>query len=281
MPLTDWERGVLKGIRDWENKLQQNEPNDFQLTYEKYLERSFGLLPEKIQMQFFSVVDSWLFHIHSIIHGSPIQIESKEQILSAGRMLNNRIKKIADLKTLTIDQLQYIADQQIARHRFYSLAQGGLTGLGNTVFLGADIPAMAIINLRAVQLIAMTYGFDMNTPYEMMTSLKVFHTAILPLKYQKEGWNVLMEELKYGDPFFYEGDENIGDISMLEPIIQQVFKAIMILLLRKKLIQGIPFLSMAIGARTNYQLTKKVTDFAHKYYQIRFLKEKEVGNNEY
>ena len=44
-----------------------------------------------------------------------------------------------------------------------------------------------------------------------------------------------------------------------------------IVLFKKKLIQGIPFISMAIGAGANYQLTRKVTDFAHKYYQMRYF----------
>ncbi len=54
-----------------------------------------------------------------------------------------------------------------------------------------------------------------------------------------------------------------------------------IALFRKKLIQGIPLVSMAIGAGANYQLTRKVTEVAHKYYQLRYLKEKEEYPDEY
>jgi hypothetical protein len=281
MPLTDWERKVLKGIRDWENKLLQYEPNDFQLVYERYLERSFSILPEKIQKQFFSIIDSWLFHFHAIIQGSQTQIEARERILSAARVFNSHLEKISDLKTLKLDQLQYIAEQQMTRHRFYSLAQGGLAGTGSTAFLGSDIPAMAIINLRAVQLIATTYGFEINTPYEMMSSLKVFHTSTLPPRFQIEGWKVLMDEVRTYSHYFYEGNEDITDITWLEPLVLQLFKAIVIKLFQKKPVQGIPFVSIVIGSGVNYQFTKKVTDFAHKYYQLRFLIEKEVGNNEY
>jgi hypothetical protein len=32
---------------------------------------------------------------------------------------------------------------------------------------------------------------------------------------------------------------------------------------------------MAIGAGANYQFTRKVTDFAHKYYQYRYLLKKQ------
>jgi hypothetical protein len=276
MPLTDRETAVLNEIREWENNLLNYEPNDLQLTYEKYLERSFSLLPEKVQRQFFSVIDSWLFHLHGLIQGSQLQMDAKERILASGRIFKSDLEKIEDLKQLNIDQLQYIATQQIARHRLYSFAQGGLAGTGGTLLLGTDIPAMAVINLRVVQLIAMTYGFEVNTPHEMMTSLKVFHTATLPPRLQKEGWSTLMNELDVaGDHYFYEGNEEIIDITWLEQPIQQLLKAMVIALFRKRVIQGIPVVSMAIGAGTNYQLTRKVTEVAHNYYQLRYLTEKE------
>jgi len=276
LPLTEREIVVLNEISSWEKNLLSYEANDFQLLYEKYLERSFSLLPEKVQRQFFSVIDGWLFHLHSIIQGSQLQMDAKERILGSGRIFRKDIENIADLRKLDIDQLQYIAEQQIARHRLYSFTQGGLSGTGGTLLLGADIPAMAVINLRVVQLIAMTYGFEVNTPFEMMTSLKVFHTATLPPRIQKEGWASLIAELEQQEElYFYEGNEKISDISWLEQPIQQLFKAMVIMLFRKKAIQGIPLVSMAIGAATNYQLTRKVTDFAHKYYQLRYLKDKE------
>lgn len=281
MPLSERESKVLNEIRDWEKNLVSYEANDFQLTYEKYLDRSFALLPEKIQKQFFSLIDSWLFHLHGIIQGSQLQMDAKERILTAGRIFKKDIEKIDDLKHLGIDQLQYIAQQQIARHRFYSFAQGGLAGTGSTLLLGSDIPAMAVINLRVVQLIAMTYGFEVNSPFEMMTSLKVFHTATLPPRIKKEGWASLKIEMDgEGDHYFYEGKEEITDITWLEQPIQQILKAMVIILFRKRVIQGIPLVSMAIGAGANYQLTRKVTELANKYYQLRYFKEKEDFINE-
>jgi hypothetical protein len=276
MPLSNRETLVMNEILEWESNLWQYEPNDFQLTYEKYLERSFTLLPEKIQEQFFSVIDNWLFHLHSMIQGSQLQMDAKERILTAGRVFNKDLADVTELKKLDIDQLRYIAEQQIARHRFYSFAQGGLAGTGGTLLLGMDIPAMAVINLRVVQLIAMTYGYEVNTPYEMMTSLKVFHTGTLPPRLQREGWSILKDELeKYEDYYFYEGNDEITDITWIEQPVQQLLKAMVIALFRKKLIQGIPLVSMAIGAGANYQLTRKVTELAHKYYQYRYLKDKE------
>lgn len=276
MPLTELEKMAVYRIQEWERNLLDYEPNDFQLMYQKYIERAFLSLPSSVQNQFFSVIDSWLFHLHAAIQGSQLQSDAKDRILTAGRIFKNDIEVIADLKELDISQLQYIAEQQIARHRLYSFAQGGITGTGGTLFLGTDIPVMAIINLRAVQLIAMTYGFEVNTPYEMMTSLKIFHTALLPASIKKTGWRTLIQEFENNhDRYFYEGDEKITDITWIEQPIRQLFKAMVIVLFRKRMIQGIPLISMAIGAAANYQITRKVTEFAHYYYQLRYLREKE------
>ena len=183
------------------------------------------------------------------------------------------------MKQLTIDQLQYIAGQQISRHRIYSFAQGGISGTGSTLLLGADIPGMAVINLRAVQLIAMTYGVEVNTPFEMMTALKVFNASIHPHHLQSRAWEELIDEINQkSNRYFYEGNEELANITWLDQMLKQFLKGMTIVLFRKRNIQGIPFVSMAIGATTNYQFTRKVTEFAHKYYQMRYLIEKEGGD---
>lgn len=275
MSLTDREKNILQEIHDWEDKLYHHEANDFQLMYDKYLERSFQMLPEKVTVQIFSSLDNWLFHLHALIQGTELQQNAKERILANGRLFDNSIQSIEDMRTLSIDQLQYIADQHSARHRLYSFVQGGISGTGETVLLGLDIPGIAVINLRAVQLIAMAYGSEINTPYEMMTALKVFHTSILPVRLQSQGWQELKEEIPYSDDrYFYEGNENLASVAWLEQLLNQILKGVAIILFRKKLIQGIPFVSMAVGAGVNYQLTKKVTDFAQKYYQMRYLIQK-------
>jgi len=275
MALTNREIEVMASIKEWEEKLYSYSPNDLEVTYDKYIERAFSLLPEATQKQFFLALDSWLFHLHALIQGSQLQFDAKDRILAAGRVFEPSISQIEDLKLLTIDQLQYIAEQQISRHRLYSFAQGGIAGTGGTVLLGSDIPAMTIINLRVIQLIAMTYGYEVNTPFEMMNSLKVFHAATLPTRMQMYSWEELKNDFGKQEEYFYEGKEELTEITWIEQPLKQVFKAITILLFKKKSLQGIPLVSMAIGAGVNYQLTRKVTDFAHSYYQLRYLSEKE------
>lgn len=274
--LTDREQQLLGEIRDWEQSLHSQEANNFVLMYENYLEQAISLLPEETQKEIFAKMDTWLFHLHALIQGSELQHNAKERILSAGRLFDRDISEIGDLKQLSIEQLQYITHQQISRHRLYSFVQGGLSGTGGLLLLGADIPAMAVINLRVVQLIAYAYGNEVNTPFEMTTSLKVFHAATLPAHLQGHGWNNLMNELQNSEEYyFYHGNEEMTDSLWIEQPLQQILKAVTILLLKNRKLEGVPILGMALGAGVNYQLTKKVTDFAHKYYQTRYLLEKE------
>lgn len=274
--LRESEQEIVQEIREWEQTLHSYEPNDFVLTYEKYLEQAFLLLPEETQKEFFSMLDTWLFHLNGLIQGSELQHNAKERILSSGRIFNGNINEIVDLKELSIEQLQYIAQQQISRHRLYSFAQGGLSGTGSPLLLGADLPAIAVINLRVIQLIAYTYGNEVNSPFEMMTSLKVFHAATLPTRLQGHGWNQLMHDLQTTDDYyFYDGQDELTDVNWVEQPLQQILKGLMIFLFKNRRLQGIPIFSMVMGAGMNYQLTRKVTDFAHKYYQMRYLLEKE------
>ncbi|SIE26355.1 EcsC protein family [Mycobacteroides abscessus subsp. abscessus] len=84
---------------------------------------------------------------------------------------------------------------------------------------------MAVINLRAVQLIAMTYGIEVNTPYEMMASLKVFCASILPPRLQGQAWEQLLAELENAEEaYFYEGQEELTDIAWMGQPIKQLFK---------------------------------------------------------
>lgn len=275
MPLTEREKKVYQDILNWQDQFNQFESNDFALTFDKYLERSFSVMSEDVQAQIYTILDNWLFHLHSFIQGSQIQQDAKERILLAGRVFHPEITRIDQLQNLSIDQLQYIAEQQISRHRMYSFIQGGLSGTGGAVLLGSDLPAMAVINLRIVQLIAMTYGYEVNTPYEMMTSLKVFHGATMPVRIQKKKWEELWLDYENAKGnYFYEGIDEVTDITWMEQPIKQLLKAMAIVLLKRKTIGNIPLMSIAIGAGSNYQLTRKVTEFAHKYYQMRYLEGK-------
>jgi hypothetical protein len=278
MPLTEREEQIWEEINAWEQNYFTYEPTDFGRTYEKWATRQMELLSADMQEKIGEYVDSVLFHIHALIQNSQFQLDMKQRLLSEARVFRDDIFEIQDLQKCTIDQLSYMADQQIARNRLLSLSQGGLAGTGGLLFLGTDFPAMVALGIRSVQSIAMHYGYDIQKPSEMMRSLKVYHAATMPKRFQQEKWDELMEEIREeDDPIFYAGTDVISDISWMSHPVQQIVKMMAILLLRKKLTQGLPIFGMALGAVMNYQQSRKVTEIAHKFYQKRYLFEKYNG----
>jgi hypothetical protein len=281
MGLSERDEKVILEINEWSEQFNQYEQTDIEMTYNKWVEGSFDLIPEEIRKEFFSKVDTMLFHLQAAIQGTQIQMDARQRIITSARVFDDTIDQLADMNRLPIDKLAYLADRHIAKHRIYSLAQGGLSGTAGVLLLGTDIPTMTMINLRAVQLIAMTYGYEINTPYEMMISLKVFHAATLPKRLKHQGWRELIDEVENhpSQPYYYEGSEELTNKTWMQEPLKQLIKGIIIILFRKKVIQGVPVIGMVIGAGMNYQFTRQVTEFAHKYYQYRYLRDKE-GNLE-
>ncbi|MFA1711912.1 EcsC family protein [Peribacillus frigoritolerans] len=277
MEFTNREMKVWNEISEWQEKLYQYEPTDLAALYDKWLEQGFALLPENVQQQFFEKLDTWLFHLHAMVQSSQVQIDARERILASARVFNEEIETLSDLNHLSIDQLNYIANQHIAKHRLYSFAQGGMSGSGGLLLLGSDIPAMTVINVRIVQLIAMSYGVEVNTPFEMMLALKVFNAGAMPKRLQGIACEELIREVQTAeDDYFYLGIEELTNPTWMEQPLKQLLKALSIAVFRKKLVRGIPFISMAIGAGSNYQMTRNVSEFAQKFYQYRYLLEKKA-----
>lgn len=145
------------------------------------------------------------------------------------------------------------------------------------LLLGSDLPAMTVINIRTVQLIAMSYGFEVNTPFEMMVALKVFNAGAMPKRLQGIAWEELIHEIQTAeDDYFYLGIEELTNPTWMEQPLKQLLKALSITVFRQKLVRGIPFISIAIGAGANYQMTRSVSEFAQKFYQYRYLLEKKA-----
>ncbi|MBO1514220.1 EcsC family protein [Metabacillus bambusae] len=270
------EQAILDEIRRWESELQNDVRTDFQRTFDKWMNRKMGEIPTSMKRLFFKKLDASLFNLHSFIQSSFVQQDAKKQILLSAKALNEDIQQINDLPMLPIDQLHYLADLQTSKHRLYSLLQGGITGTGGILLSGVDIPAQTILNLRSIQMVSMCYGYEINNPYEMMTSLKVYHASLMPKHLQYKQWHALTKEIDLEDGmyYFYEGNDELANSKSLEFLVKQIAKLSVVSLFKRKLISGIPLVSIMIGAGANYQLTRQVTEFANKFYQYRLINEK-------
>lgn len=266
-----WDR-----LMKWEQQLVSYEGNDFEHQTANIMERLMEELPNKTRSRLFSGIDQVLFNMHSLLQGSKLQAEARDRILMSARVFRDDIEMLQDIRKLTIDQLRYINKQHTIRSRFYSAVQGAITGTGSALPIASDFLSMAAVNLRSVQLTALSYGYDVESPFEMTAALNVFHASMLPDRLKANGWAQLITDIEDGkEPFyFYEGTERMADEAWLEESLRQAMKLGAIMAFRQKKISGIPLFSVALGAGFNYRLTKKITEFAEHYYQYRYLSEK-------
>lgn len=276
MNWTQNDQKVWEDIEHWVQSFQTYEENDFQNLYGKWVDRAVSAIPESLTEPFFEKLDTWLFHLHSLLQGLQIQDEARERILKSAKAFDDSILLIEDMKKLSIDRLSYITDQHVSRHKIYSLLQGCMTATGQPIFISSDFLALILINLRSVQLTAITYGYDVRQPFEMMTALKVFHAASLPKRLRGIGWEDLTSDLEeHHSLYFYEGMEKIIDYRWLEEPFKQLAKVFFISLFNKKADSKSSFVSLALGASVNYRFSRRVNQFAEKYYQYRFLLDKQ------
>ncbi|WP_245570122.1 EcsC family protein [Halalkalibacillus halophilus] len=263
---------VKQEIGKWEQETASYTANDFERLYEIWVHNQFEKLPNNLQKQFFESTDQWLLYTYGFLQNMNTQIEAQNRIIQVGRTYDESIEKVEDLRVLSIEKLNYLADQQIAKNRVYSFVQGGVTGTGGWLLLSIDFPLILALNLRTVQLIGASYGYNMHNPLEMILALKVFHAGVLPKRMQYQAWNNLKQEANNVNEIM-NNDRQLTDKSWLEQPIQNIFKTLVIVLFRKKLFQGVPLVSVAIGATVNYKLAKEVSEFAKRFYQYRFLLE--------
>ncbi|MCL7747802.1 EcsC family protein [Halalkalibacter alkaliphilus] len=273
MKKTDQLQIRLDEISEWEETFFSYEATDLKTTYSRWTEQVFDQLSEKTKERWLTAMDTCLLHLQAWLHHSRSYEETKRRVISHARTFDPTISTIDDLQSLPLEQLDYLADQLMAKQRLLALGQGGLTGMGGAFLLLSDLPALAIIQLRSLQHLALVYGYDVRRPVELMNMLKLFYVATIPKSYQANEWDKLLNEVENQerDHVFYSGDDAIMQDAIFEQLTKQLVKSFVITMLKKKLIQGVPLVGMAVGAGMNYRFSQQVIDVGQHFYQKRRL----------
>lgn len=274
--LNKTERLVLREIEDWENVFFKEASTYDPFMYDRYIEKQFErMIPKEKKKQWFDFFDGLLFQLQAYVQNASFQYEAEATLLKEANVFDESIQNVYEMKNLSIHQLRFIAEQQMARKRLVSSIEGGLVGTGSFLFLTFDYPVLLGINIRMIQLIGMTYGYPMQHPVETVIVLKVLMIALVPERYRKDLWDdVLRNTRHFEDPHFYPDKGSIVDERWINSYLKQVVKAFVIMSLRKKLIQGIPLLGIGVGVYMNYRFASRVSEVAHHFYQKRLLLEK-------
>ncbi|NEU29897.1 EcsC family protein [bacterium LRH843] len=264
----------------WENEYFGQETADVKKMYHLYVQRLFDKVGDARKQKWLKKIDDCLFHLQAWLQHSQSNEDTRRRVIQYARTFDPDIDAVSDLRSLPLEQIDYLAEQLMAKQRLLAFGQGGLSGMGGAFLLAVDLPLIAFIQLQSLQQLALAYGYDSRRPVEMMYMLKLFHVATMPRSFQANEWDRLFAEINdQDDEVFYEGEESIFQAEWLDQLLKQLAKSFVITMLRKKMIQGVPLLGMAVGAGMNYRFSAQVIEIGQHFYQKRRLLEQMSNEN--
>lgn len=224
----------------------------------------------------------------------------------------------------SLDELCFVRSYEVAKianseklpSLLTSLLEGGATGFFGFAGIVPNVVTSTFCYYRAVQSIAISYGYDVrNNPDELMIASEVFTTALAPRSDSsgemasiigkimmiseaeaikqtvKKGWTEMaarggiallltqMRALAHGaakKALQKAGKEGLEN-SVFRSVLEQIGKRVG----QKAVQRTIPFISAAIGALFDTGEMSRVLDFADTFYHKRFILEKGMRRAEF
>ncbi|WP_284241566.1 EcsC family protein [Paenibacillus glycanilyticus] len=170
--------------------------------------------------------------------------------------------QIAKLPLVRMDEM---ADRITKTSSYTATAQGASTGIGGIFTLAIDIPLLLGISIKALQEIAISYGYDPTEKAERAFIVKCLQFSSSDIV----GKKAILEDLAR----FHSGEHSGQVISQL-----QGWREVMMTYRDnfgwKKLFQLIPVAGMLFGAYINRSTLKDVTETGKMMYRKRRILEK-------
>ncbi len=224
---------------------------------------------------------------------------------------NTKISKLDDICFARSYDIAKLVSTYKAQDFVIALAEGGTTGFFGFAGIPFNFVLSTFIYFRAVQSIAMFYGYDVkNSIEELVIASEVFTSALSPVQQdvnneltavigkimlmsqasavkqmtnktwtemaKRGGIPLLLTQLRaLAHKSAQKALENAGAKGLENTIFREVFEQIGRKLTKEAIKKGIPFVSAVIGALIDAAQMKNVLDFADVFYQKRFILEKE------
>lgn len=188
------------------------------------------------------------------------------------RKAGHAVESASDLHHLDLQPIDKLSSHLSSAYSASAGAEGGVTGALGAPGLFADIPALLILNLRAITHYATYYGVDPRLDTERFRILEVLARASSPT----DGTKVVVGAtvVRLGKDVVANKTWDHLRKNALVPVAEQVAKAIGVRLTKAKLAQFVPVAGAAVGAGFNAYYTNKICEAAYYLYRERFLKEK-------
>lgn len=178
----------------------------------------------------------------------------------------------ADIARLDLERVDQVVGRLAAKYKLMAGGEGGVSGATGAVGLAVDIPALILINLRAIAEYSAYYGIDPMRQSERVYALKVLAAASLGASSSK---SLALAQLTRISKDVAKGRtwKELEQHTFVK-LIQKLAKELGIRLTKAKLAQVVPVVGAAVGFGFNYHFTSKVCDAAYHLYRERFLAQK-------
>lgn len=185
--------------------------------------------------------------------------------LSASAKQNEPTLTLTAISSLPLTVMDRAADSLSQKSSKLAALQGATTGFGGLFTLAVDIPAVLGMSLKAIQELAVCYGFDPDEKQERIFAVKCLQFASSDIV----GKQAILEDLAGFD----DGDEQSHIISQLQGW-REVVQAYRDNFGWKKLFQLIPVAGMLFGAIINRGTLQDVAEAARMMYRKRRVLER-------
>ncbi|MBQ2957418.1 MAG: EcsC family protein [Clostridia bacterium] len=228
-----------------------------------------------------------------------------------GVVVDNEITEVTEICLARGYELSRLVNAYKIQDQLWALGEGGVTGVFGFAGLPFNLVLSTFLFYRAVQSVAMFYGYDVkNDPSEMVIASEVFVSALGPTRggstemssliakimliselttvkqAAKKTWEkmavqggiglVLTQIRALANSAAAKALEKAGRKGLENSLFSGVFRQIGKGLTKKAISKSIPYFSAVLGACFDTVQMKRILEYADVFYNKRFLVEKEV-----
>ena len=196
----------------------------------------------------------------------------QEAIYDEFRRAGHALETSTDLTSLRLEDIDRVVGFLDAKYKSLAAAEGAVTGVAGLPGIVVDLPALVMLNLRAIGEYATYYGFDVTVQQERLFAMNVLGLASSPKDAAKQ---IAMAELvRIARDVAMRRTWTALEEHAFVQVIQQIARAVGVRLTKAKLAQVVPVVGAAVGSGFNAYYTARVCDAAYYLYRERFLAEK-------
>ncbi|ONI37940.1 hypothetical protein AN396_11945 [Candidatus Epulonipiscium fishelsonii] len=233
---------------------------------------------------------------------------SEEYIIDKIRNIDFDVQNLDEICMLRSYKIAHVVNTHKKKDVALAFVEGGTTGIAGFVGIPFNLALSTFLYFRAVQSVAMFYGFDVkNNPAELIIASEVFGNALSPRSSHNElGGNIDKMMLITRDSILHDtakktwadiasrssipillaqiralanksaqrAVEKAGGKGLESIVFKGTFEQIGRKLALKSVQRAIPVISAGIGAFLDTTQMKKVIEFADIFYHKRYILEK-------